>query len=157
MEPLKHLLARAWDSLAEGWRELLTRSSGALTHFGAGAPTPTGADDQGFPSWGLLPAETWETAQSLVIRIEAPGMAREDIDLSVHGNALRIRGEKRSGRQPDERHYHLMERAYGKFERVIPLPHGVDAEKAEVTYRAGVITVILRKTEMIPPRKLTVP
>ena len=61
MEPLKDLIERAWEGLTEGWRELLTRSSGALTHFG----TKGGGkkeSPQEFPHWSLLAAETWETA-----------------------------------------------------------------------------------------------
>ena len=155
MEPLRELIERAWESLTEGWRELLTRSSGALTHFGAeGARKDESPQD--FPHWSLLPAETWETAQSVVIRVEIPGMNQEDLAIDVHGNALRIRGEKRSGAEQQVRSYHLMERAYGHFKRSIPLPYSVDADRAEASYRDGVLTVILPKTEPLPPRRLTV-
>ena len=155
MEPLKNLIERAWESLTEGWRELLTRSSGALTHFGtAGAGKKESAHD--FSPWSLLAAETWETAKSVVIRVEIPGMDEGDLDIDVDGNVLRIRGKKRSGATQQGRRYHLMERAYGHFERSIPLPHGVDAEEAEVSYRNGVLTAILPKTETLPPRRLTI-
>ena len=155
MEPLRNLIERAWDSLAEGWRELLTRSSGALTRFGT-----TGAEKEEssheFPQWSLLAAETWETAKSVVIRVEIPGMDEGDLDIGVDGNVLRIRGEKRSGATQQRRQYHLMERAFGRFERTIPLPHGVDTERAEVSYRNGVLTAILPKTDTLPPRRLTI-
>ena len=155
MEPLKNLIERAWESLTEGWRELLTRSAGALTHFGA-----EGAEieetSRGFPQWSLLAAETWETAKSVVIRVEIPGMNEGDLAIDVDGNVLRIRGEKRSGAAQQRRRYHLMERAYGHFERRIPLPHGVDAERAELSYRDGVLTAILPKTDTLPPRRLTI-
>ena len=155
MEPLKSLIERAWETLADGWRELLARSSGALTHFGAAA---AGKDESNheFPQWSLLAAESWETAKSVVIRVEIPGMDEEELDIQVDGNVLRIRGEKRSGATQQHRRYHLMERAYGRFERSIPLPRGVDAEKAEVSYRKGVLTAILPKTETLPPRRLTI-
>ena len=154
MEPLKDLIERAWESLTDGWRELLTRDSGALTHFGT-----EGAESESpheFPRWSLLAAETWETAKSVVIRVEIPGIDEGDLDIDVEGNVLRIRGEKRSGSAQQRRRYHLMERAYGHFERSIPLPHGVDAEKAEVSYRNGVLTAILPKTDTLPPRRLTI-
>jgi HSP20 family protein len=155
MEPLKNLIERAWETLTEGWRELLTRSGGALTHFGAGGAEKEASSHE-FPQWSLLAAETWETAKSVVIRVEIPGMDEGDLDIDVDGNVLRIRGEKRSGATQQHRQYHLMERAYGHFERSIPLPHGVDAEKAEVSYRNGVLTAILPKTETLPPRRLTI-
>ena len=155
MDPLKSLMERAWESLTEGWRELLTRSSGALTHFGAEGAEKDESPAE-FPQWSLLAAETWETAQSVVIRVEIPGMNEDDLAIDIHGNNLRIRGEKRSGAEQQVRNYHLMERAYGRFKRSIPLPHGVDADKAEVSYRNGVLTVILPKTEPLPPRRLTI-
>ena len=72
--------------------------------------------------------------------------------LDVQGNILRIRGEKRSRAAQQGLRYHLMERAYGRFERRIPVPHGVNGELAEVAYRDGVLTVILPKTDIVPPR-----
>jgi HSP20 family protein len=165
MDPLKNLrmrfeqgVVRAYESLTEGWRELLSRSSGALTHFDASTKSKEEAEaPQDFPRWSLLAAETWETAQSVIIRVEIPGMRKEDIDISIHGNLLRIRGEKRSGGEHQDRLYRLTERAYGRFERSIPVPHEIDGERAEVSYQDGVITVILPKTETIPPRQLTIP
>jgi HSP20 family protein len=79
-------------------------------------------------------------------------MKEDDLAIDIHGNVLRIRGEKRSGAAQQGRRFHLMERAYGHFERSIPLPRGVDAENPEVAYRDGVLTVILPKTETVPPR-----
>jgi len=155
MEPLRNLIERTWENLTEGWRELLTRSSGALTHFGAAGAGKKESPHE-FPRWGLLAAETWETAKSVVIRVEIPGMDEGELDVDVDGHVLRIRGEKRSGATQQRRRYHLMERAYGQFERSIPLPHGVDAENAEVSYRNGVLTAILPKTETLPPRRLTI-
>jgi len=155
MEPLRNLIERAWESLTEGWRELLTRGGGALTHFGTEG-TQKDESPQEFPHWSLLAAEIWETALSVVIRLEIPGMNEDDLAIDIHGNVLHVRGEKRSGAAQQGRQYHLMERAYGHFKRSIPLPHGVDAERAEVSYRDGVLTVIVPKTDTLPPRRLTV-
>ena len=102
MDPLKNLrlrfeqgVVRAYESLTEGWRELLSRSGAALTHFDAAAKSKEEADAaQDFPRWSLLAAETWETAQSVIVRVEMPGMRKEDIDISIQGNLLHIRGEK---------------------------------------------------------------
>jgi len=164
MDPLKHLrselernIVRAWGRLTEGWRELLSRSSAALTHFTSAAKDTNEEDaSQNLPSWGLLSAEVWETAKSVIVRIEIPGMDKEDFDVSIRGSALRIRGEKRSRGEQQGRLYHLIERAYGRFERTMTLPHSVDGAKAEVSYQDGVLAVILPKTEELPPRQLTV-
>jgi HSP20 family protein len=93
----------------------------------------------------------------VIIRVEIPGTRKEDIDISIHGNLLRIRGEKRSEGEHQDRLYRLTERAYGHFERTITIPHDIDDERAEVSYRDGVITVILPKTITTPPRQLTIP
>ena len=164
MEPHKDLrsrledkISRAWELLTEGWRELLSRSGSSLTHFGTSPKTtdrPPASQD--FPHWSLLAVETWETAQSVIIRMEVPGMRKEDLDISIRGNVLVVRGVKRSEGEHEGRRYSLMERAYGTFERTIPVTHEVDRDRAEVTYQDGVLTVILPKTEPTPPQRLSV-
>ena len=150
-------IGRAWDALTDGWRELLSRGTGALTYFdvshkATGRPAPRGD----FPQWSLLAGETWETAHAVFIRIELPGMNREDLDVSITVNALIVRGVKRSEGEHHGRLYSLMERAYGRFERKIPLSHEVDRERAEVSYKDGVLTVIAPKLESRPPRALSI-
>jgi len=84
-------------------------------------------------------------------------MNREDLDISIDRNTLRIVGEKHSLGEHQDRQCHLMERAYGRFERTIPLPASINQELGEVSYNDGVITVILPKTEALPPRHLSIP
>jgi HSP20 family protein len=164
MDPLKDLRSRleekvglAWDLLAEGWRELLSRGGGALTHFNTSTEgTDRTSTPRTFPRWSFLAGETWETAQSLINRIEVPGMRKEDFDISIRGNLLVVRGLKRSEAEHESRRYSLMERAYGAFERTMPLTHNVDQDRAEVSYQDGVLTVILPKTEPTPPRQLSI-
>jgi HSP20 family protein len=152
---LERGIVRAWEGLTEGWREVLSRSGGALTHFVRAAKEER--DDpaqEDFPHWGLLASESWETSQSVIVRLEMPGVSREDIDVSIHRGSLRIRGEKRSGGEGHGRLYSLMERAFGRFERSISLPGNIDAARAEVSYQNGVVTVIVPKTEESPPTQL---
>ena len=152
MDPLKQI-ARAWEGLAEGWRELLSRNGAALTHFIRASKDSGGQGPSNFPQWGLVAAETWETAASVIVRVEIPGMKKEDLEITVHGSTLRLRGEKRVGNDQRDGKYHLMERAYGHFERVIALPRNIDTANAETSYRDGVVTVIFPKTEHIPPKQ----
>ena len=154
---LQGSIGHAWEALTEGWRELLSRSAGALTHFDSSRKaTGRRAPRQDFPRWSLLAAETWETAQSLVVRMEIPGVDREDLHVSITANAVVIRGVKRSEGQHTGRLYGLMERAYGRFERSVPITHEIDRDRAEVSYKDGVITVIVPKIESAPPRQLTI-
>ncbi|TCV90141.1 Hsp20/alpha crystallin family protein [Sulfurirhabdus autotrophica] len=141
-------LNRTWENLSDGWRELLSRSSNALTHF-----TKKHEDNQGgeislsqFPSWSLLAGEVVETDESIIVRLEVPGMEKEDCNITIEGNTLYLTGEKRISRESEEGQYHIMERAYGSFQRAIPLAHNVDSEKAEASYKNGVLSVRLPKT-----------
>lgn len=147
-------IARAWEELTEGWREMLSRSNTALTRFGHGRRRRD--DSEAFPTWSVLAGECWETAHSIIVRVEVPGMRKEDLHVSIEGGSLYIRGEKRSDGDPKGRLYHLMQRAYGRFERAIALPNNIDRKQAEVTYNDGVVTVIVHKTEALPPQQLTV-
>jgi HSP20 family protein len=154
---LERSVSRAWEGLTEGWREILTRGNGALTHFVRVAKQKRGENvAKDFPQWGLLAGECWETAQAVIVRLELPGVRKEDIDVSVTRGRLRLRGERRHFGNAERRHYHLMERAFGRFERSIPLPSNLDPARAEVSYQDGVVTVILPKTEAIPPIQLPV-
>ncbi|MES2977037.1 MAG: Hsp20/alpha crystallin family protein [Pseudomonadota bacterium] len=164
MEPFKrfgsqlgHGVARVWETLSEGWHELLGRSGGALTSFSAPQDAKSeqadGRSQDDFPRWGLLAAETWETASHIIIRLEVAGVRKEDLDVGVAHGIVRIRGEKRSTGEAETRHYHLMERAYGSFQRNIELPGNVDETAAEVTLADGVVTVILPKLEVRPPAR----
>ena len=149
---LKRRVDGAREALAEGWRELLSRSNSALTQFAAPAKQDGGLGSQEHLQWSLLAAETWETALTVIIRIEIPGVTKEEVRVEIIDNALRIRGARHSGEEQGGRLYHLMERAYGSFERTVPLPDGIDAKRFEVSYQDGVITVIVQKTQSVPPR-----
>jgi len=141
-------LGRTWENLSEGWRELLSRSSDSLTHFVRGkdeAQAESGSLAT-FPRWSLLAGEVEETAREIVVRVEVPGMEKEDCRISIEGNMLYLSGEKHSERETIDSTYHIMERAYGAFQRAIPLPNNVDTDKAEASYRNGVLTVRLPKT-----------
>jgi HSP20 family protein len=156
---LGHDLGHAWDVIADGWRELSQRSSNALTRFAhtkdikqssAGSPSGT------YPSWGLLAGEVEETEREIIVRLEVPGMNKEDCQVRIDGNNLFMSGEKHFESSSDKSSYHIMERAYGSFERVIPLPKRVIEDEAEATYRNGVLTVRLPKHESAHTRAIPV-
>ena len=101
----------------------------------------------------MLAGEVWETGQSVVVQIELPGMRQEDVEVSIRPGRLVIRGEKLRAADATPRLYHLMERAFGRFERRIDLPRGLDGAKAEVSFRDGIMTAIVPKIEPTPPRR----
>lgn len=143
---LRQGLERAWESTADGWRELVDRASGALTRFRREPETPEPGRPAGRPGWGLMAADIENRGDSLLVRLEAPGMDRSDFEVTVEGRQLRIRGEKSAGREERSGRFYRVERAYGRFERLIPLPVQVDGAKARARYRRGVLEVEIPKT-----------
>jgi HSP20 family protein len=164
MDPIRKLrsevergVTRAWESLSEGWRELITRGNGALTQFVVSEKQEKRRQRaQDFPRWGFLASECWETAGAVIVRVELPGIRKEDVSVFVSRGRLRISGKRRDFHNTEPRSYHLMERAFGRFERSIALPAGIDACNPEVGYDNGVITVILPKREPIPPTQSSI-
>lgn len=146
-------LNRAWENLSEGWREVLSRGNNALTHFVKGKEEGGALD---FPRWGLLAGEVVESDKDVVVRLEVPGMDKADCHISVEGNNLLVRGEKRTERESEDDYYHVMERAYGCFARAIPLPASVDADSAAATYKNGVLTVKLKKTGTTTAKRIEI-
>ena len=137
-------LNRTWESLSEGWRELLSRSGNSLTHFSR-SDEEKSSDLAKMPRWSLLAGEVEETDTELVARIELPGLAKEDCHVRIDGNTLTVSGEKRYQRETVNSSYHLTERAYGAFERSFPLPRHIDIDRAEASYNNGVLTIRMPK------------
>jgi len=142
-------LGRTWDNLSEGWRELLRSSSDALTHFSRSknGEQPDSGALATFPRWSLLAGEVEETGREILVRVEVPGIDKKDCRITIEGNVLYVSGEKRYERETRDSTYHVMERAYGAFQRTIPLPRNVDADKAEASYRNGVLSIRLPKLD----------
>ncbi len=100
----------------------------------------------GFGQGGGWPhVELSETDREIRVTAELPGLDEKDVEISVEEGVLTLRGEKRSEVEDKDRGY--SERSYGRFERRIGLPLGIDRERASATFRNGVLTVTLPRTE----------
>jgi len=120
---LKHEMDRVFDRFLEGrWDEIP----------GLGEWTPN--------------MDISETKDSLVAKVEVPGMDPKDIQISLQENLLTIKGEKRQEKEEKDEHYHRVERAYGVFTRSVRLPVAVDASKVTASFKNGLLTVTLPKT-----------
>jgi HSP20 family protein len=97
-----------------------------------------------------------ETEDSIVARVEIPGMRKEDIKVKVVGNTLTISGERKSEVEQKTRTFHHVERSYGRFSRTLSLPAEVDSDAAHANYKAGVLELILPKTTKAKPREIAV-
>lgn len=164
IESIKENVSTLWDSLSEGWRQLSQSASNALTRFRSGdttnLPEAQEVDDEFyFPtrSWAMLGGELFEDDNRIVVRIEIPGLNKEDIDVKVIDSRLVISGEKRFERESGSGRWRMMERAYGSFSRAVPLHVEVNADAAQATYRNGILRVELPKLSPGKPHGTRVP
>jgi HSP20 family protein len=161
LDSLKQGLDRAWDHVQAGWQTLVDRAAQAITRFRPGEPREDDTEDSRAlqrisPGWGLMAAEIRETADQVSVRLEIPGMDPDEFDIDAQDDLLRVRGEKRTSREETRGTYHISERAYGQFERVLQLPTRVDSDGARADYRRGVLTVTLPKHPAVVSRRIEV-
>jgi HSP20 family protein len=87
-----------------------------------------------------------ENDKEIKVTAELPGIDEKEIDLSLSRGALTIRGEKQKEKEGRGKDYYRMERSFGAFSRVIPLPAEVDDENVQASFRKGVLSITLPKT-----------
>ncbi len=99
-----------------------------------------------------------EEDKDFLVKIELPGMKAENIDLSVTGNTITVKGEKQQENELKNESYLRREMAYGSFSRSVTLPETADLDKADASYKDGVLTITVPKNPAAAPRshKLTV-
>lgn len=97
-----------------------------------------------------------EDKEGFSIRVELPGMKREDIEVSLHDGALVISGERHEEKISEGTEVHRQERYYGKFSRALTLPTAVAGDKVKAAYKDGVLTVTLPKAEEAKPKQIDV-
>jgi HSP20 family protein len=85
--------------------------------------------------------EMFERDNKLVIRADLPGLHKDEVDVEIDNDQVRIRGERRHEFSGQEGGVYRSERSYGRFERIIALPEGINAEQAEARYRDGVLEI----------------
>ena len=113
-----------------------------------------GSQSRGTGAW-LLPMDAYITDDAIVIRADVPGIAADDLEILLEGDALTIRGEiEREG--ADNRKYVLLERPTGKFERTLTINTPIDHDHVEASFKDGVLTLTLPKAEAVKPRQITV-
>jgi len=88
-----------------------------------------------------------ETDKALEVSAELPGLSDRDVELEISGDTLILRGEKTDEHKEERKGVFVSERAYGSFYRAVPLPPGIDTERAEANFDNGVLTVTLPKTD----------
>ena len=165
-EQLKQGADQAWESLAEGWRELSARASGALTRLrpapasgpeaSSDTPVPRDQSPPAFGGWAFMASDVFDDDDKVIVRIEAPGMRREDFNIELHGDTLIVWGEKRSDREVSRGRYSVVQCAYGSFRRDVALPVPVKAEETKASYCDGVLRIELPKAERARAMRIAV-
>ncbi len=131
---------RLFDRFTSGFGMTPFPSMRFDTSFGAPAPAVDITEDDG----------------AFKLSAELPGMTEKDIEVSLSGDTLTVKGEKRQQREEKDRNYYLTERSYGEFRRSFILPEGVDREKVAAAFTNGVLTVTLPKTAKTTAKKIEV-
>lgn len=100
--------------------------------------------------------DVYEKDGKIVMQVDLPGMKREDIDVSVEGDMLVVRGHREEEKETKEEDYHRSERATGTFMRSIRLPEGTNSDAIQATYKEGVLEVSVPQPATPEPKELKV-
>ena len=142
-------LWRDWDTPVSGFRREMDRLFDDF--FRTPALTRSGEFGGMTASWPSIDVK--DKDNELLVTAEVPGLTDKDVELFVDNGMLTIRGEKKA--EHEERGY--SERFYGKFERQIPVPSGVDKQHCEAEFRDGLLTIHLPKTREAAEAKKKIP
>ena len=113
------------------------------------------ADAESFVAW--RPAvDVRENEEALTIQVELPGLSKEDIGISLEDNVLTLTGERKLENHENKDNYHRVERQYGRFSRSFRLPATVQTDKADASFKDGLLTLVLPKTEESKPRQIQI-
>jgi HSP20 family protein len=138
-----------WDP----WREMedlfnrYSRLSGPSTNRGEETMTPA--------EWAPR-ADIMEDENRFLITLEIPGIAKEDIKVSVDRGVLSISGERKQEKEEKGRTYHRTERFYGTFSRSFTLPDAIDSENIKASFNDGLLNLELPKTPKAKPKEIDI-
>ena len=102
------------------------------------------------------PVDMYATKDDLVLTLETPGINEKDVTVSITGDLLTVKGERRFENQVKEQDLLHVERSYGKFERLIQLPMAVQADRVKATYHDGILEIKLPKAEELKPKEIKI-
>ncbi len=105
----------------------------------------------------VIPAiDLYQTDDEVVVRASLPGLKAEDVQISVTGEVLTLRGEFKAANEKKEATWHIRENRFGQFERTIMLPTDVQTDKAKADFENGVLTITLPKAEAVKPKTIAI-
>lgn len=116
---------------------------------------PSGKDQLATGNF-VPPVDIYSDEQSLILKLEVPGVNEQDLNVSVENNTLTIQGERKFEKEEKEENFHRIERRYGSFSRTFKLPSTIDADKVEASYDKGILKITLGKKAEAKPRQIKV-
>lgn len=105
---------------------------------------------------GFFPVDILETADDVVVKASMPGVSPDDIDISVTGQVLTLKGEVKADEEEKGQNYYRRERRTGTFVRQLSLPAEVDSSRADAVFENGVLRLALPKAEAMKPKTIKV-
>ena len=103
-----------------------------------------------------LALDVAEKEDAYIVKASVPGVAPEDVEITLADNVLTIKGELKEDKEIKEETYHVRERRFGQFVRSVTLPMPITADKIEAVHENGVLTLALPKAEAAKPKKIEV-
>lgn len=138
-----------WDpfrdavSLSDAFNSLLRESY--VRPGGGAAPAPL-----------ALPLDVCENENDFVVKASLPGVKPEEVQITVHGDTVTLRGESKAETESKGQTWHVRERRHGAFQRSFSLTTAIDSEKASAKFEHGVLTLTLPKAEAAKPKQIRV-
>ena len=108
------------------------------------------------PNWQVPSVDMYQTDDNIVIKVALPGIKPDEVQISVTGEVLTLKGEVKQEEEVEEKAYHIREQRWGSFERTIILPTDVVADKAKADFENGILTISLPKAEEVRPKTISV-
>jgi len=105
---------------------------------------------------GQLPIDMYQTQNDVVVKAALPGFKPDEVDISITGDTLTIKGEHKEEQEIKDEDYFYKEHRYGGFSRSVVIPVQVNSDKAEATFENGILTLTLPKAEEIKPKQIKV-
>ena len=104
----------------------------------------------------MPPVDIQETEEAYRLVAELPGLTKDDINITLENNVLRLTGERKFQKDVNKESYHRVERIYGTFARAFTLPTLVSSDKVEARFENGLLTLTIPKAEQAKPRKISI-
>ncbi len=113
------------------------------------------SEDVASRSW-VPPVDVQETEDGYKLQAELPGLTKDDVQITLENNVLRLSGERKLEKDVQKEGYHRIERTYGSFARSFALPHQVNGEGVQAAFENGVLTITVPKAETAKSRKIAI-